>query len=45
LEATLAGVSLDKVEQAIARFYEQQAIESPGVMPGDLAQALAFGQA
>jgi lipoate-protein ligase A len=41
LEAALAGVTLNRVEQAIAGFYAAEGIESPGVTPADLAKALA----
>ena len=40
LEAALAGVRIDKAEQAIARFYDQHRVESPGVTPADFARAL-----
>lgn len=41
LERTLAGVLPGEVEAVIARFYEAQGIESPGVTPADLARVLA----
>jgi lipoate-protein ligase A len=40
LEAALAGVRVDKAEQAVARFYDQHRVESPGVTPGDFARVL-----
>jgi hypothetical protein len=40
LEAALAGVPVEEVAQAVARFYEEHAIESPGVTPADVAQVL-----
>jgi lipoate-protein ligase A len=40
LEASLVGVPVEKVEQAIARFYAEHGVESPGVTPADLAQVL-----
>ena len=40
LEAALAGVPVEGVAQAVARFYEEHAIESPGVTPADVAQVL-----
>jgi lipoate-protein ligase A len=40
LEATLVGVVPNGVEEAIARFYVQNGIESPGVTPADLARVL-----
>ncbi len=43
LEAALVGVPLEGVEQAIARFYAQNGVESPGVTPADLAQVLQGG--
>jgi lipoate---protein ligase len=42
LESALVGVRAEEVEAAIGRFYEQYAIESPGVAPSDLAQVLAW---
>ena len=42
LEEALVGVEMEKVEEAIARFYHQNAIESPGLRPADLARALLF---
>ena len=41
LEAALAGVQLENVEQTIAKFYEEHNIESPGVTPADFAQVLS----
>jgi hypothetical protein len=41
LAEALIGVPVAEVEPAIARFYEEQGIESPGVTPADFAQALA----
>ncbi|HEY72691.1 MAG TPA: lipoate--protein ligase family protein [Thermoflexia bacterium] len=41
LEAALAGVPVGKVEQTVARFYEEHNIESPGVTPADFVQVLA----
>jgi lipoate---protein ligase len=40
LEAALAGVRVDEVEQVIARFYAEHGIQSPGVTPADLARVL-----
>jgi lipoate-protein ligase A len=40
LEATLADVPIEEVEQTIARFYEEHDIKSPGVTPVDFAQAV-----
>ncbi|MDH7487464.1 MAG: lipoate--protein ligase [Anaerolineae bacterium] len=40
LEAALVGVPEAEAEAAIARFYEEQAIESPGVTPADFARVL-----
>jgi lipoate-protein ligase A len=40
LEASLVGVPTGEVEQAIARFYAEHGVESPGVTPADLAQVL-----
>lgn len=40
LEAALVGVRLDETEPAIARFYAEQGVESPGVTPADFAQVL-----
>jgi lipoate-protein ligase A len=40
LEATLAGVPLEEMESTIARFYEENRVESPGVTPADLVQAM-----
>ena len=41
LETSLTGVPETDVEAAIARFYEQHGIESPGVTPADFARAVA----
>jgi lipoate-protein ligase A len=41
LETTLNDVALEDVEQTIAAFYSAESIESPGVSPSDLAQALS----
>ena len=41
LELVLTGVALEEKEQTIAAFYAAEGIESPGVTPADLAQALA----
>ena len=41
LESALLGVPEGEAGEAIARFYEEQGIESPGVTPADLAQVLA----
>jgi lipoate-protein ligase A len=40
LEAALAGVRVEEVEQAITQFYEEHDIESPGVTPADFAQVI-----
>jgi lipoate---protein ligase len=40
LETALEGTPVEEVEQAIARFYEEHGIESPGVTPADFAQAI-----
>jgi lipoate---protein ligase len=40
LEAALVGLRAEETEAAISRFYEQYAIESPGVAPSDLARVL-----
>ncbi len=40
LEVSLVGVPVGEVEQAIARFYAEHGVESPGVTPADLAQVL-----
>ncbi|MGQ9627914.1 MAG: lipoate--protein ligase [Anaerolineae bacterium] len=40
LEEALAGVALEKVEEAIAEFYRLHRIESPGLSPADFAQAI-----
>lgn len=39
LEATLANVPIEEVEQTIANFYDGHDIQSPGVTPMDFAQA------
>jgi lipoate-protein ligase A len=41
LETALAGVRVEEVEQAIARFYATHGIESPGVTPADVARVLS----
>jgi lipoate-protein ligase A len=40
LEAALAGVRVEEVEQAITQFYEEHGIESPGVTPADFVQVI-----
>jgi len=40
LEAALVGVGVEEVEQAIARFYEEHSIESPGVTPADFVRVI-----
>jgi len=40
LEAALVGVPVTDVEAAVARFYAEHGIESPGVSPADFAQVL-----
>jgi lipoate-protein ligase A len=43
LEMALVGVPVEEdqeVEQTVARFYEEHAIESPGVTPADFAQVV-----
>jgi lipoate-protein ligase A len=40
LEEALVGVEIENVEEAIARFYDQNAIESPGLQPADLTRVL-----
>lgn len=40
MEKALIGVSLTQVKQAIQRFYDEHAIQSPGVTPADFAAAL-----
>ena len=42
LEAALGGNAAEEVEPEIARFYDQNGIESPGVTPADLAQVLSW---
>jgi lipoate-protein ligase A len=42
LERALVGVKEGEVEEAIVRFYEENAIESPGVGPTDWAQAITI---
>lgn len=41
LEAALVGVAPKDAEGAIARFYAEHDVESPGVAPSDLAQVLS----
>lgn len=41
LEAALVGVQQNEAEAAVARYYEAEAIESPGVTPADFARVLA----
>jgi hypothetical protein len=43
LERTLENVPVDAtfINQVVAKFYEQKAIESPGVVPSDFGQILA----
>jgi lipoate-protein ligase A len=41
LESALEGTPVEDVERAVARFYEEHDIESPGVTPADVAQLLA----
>jgi len=40
LETALGGTPIEEVEPAIAWFYEEHNIESPGVTPADFAQAI-----
>lgn len=40
MEAALVGVPVGEAEQAIARFYEEHGIESPGVTPADFARVV-----
>jgi lipoate-protein ligase A len=40
METVLAGVSVEEAEQAIAEFYAEHDIESPGVTPADFAQVI-----
>ncbi len=40
LETALAGVSVEEAGQAIAKFYAEHGIESPGVTPADFAQVV-----
>ena len=40
MEKALEGTPLAEVEEAIARFYQAQAVESPGVQPADFARVL-----
>jgi lipoate-protein ligase A len=40
LEAALAGVPVEDVERAVARFYAEKGIESPGVTPQDFARVI-----
>jgi len=41
LEASLAGVALERVEETIASLYAEHRVESPGVTPADFAQVLS----
>jgi lipoate-protein ligase A len=41
LEAALVGVPVGEVEPVIARFYEEQLIETPGVTAADFAQVIS----
>lgn len=41
LEAALAGVQVSKVEAAVARFYAQHDVQSPGVTPADFGRVLS----
>ena len=43
LEAALIGIPLEEVEAAIARFYAEHGVESPGVTAADFAHALVGG--
>jgi lipoate-protein ligase A len=45
LEAALAGVRLEEVEDTISGFYAEHGIESPGVEPVDFAKALGASKA
>jgi lipoate-protein ligase A len=40
LEAALVGVPVGEVEQAVARFYEEYLVETPGVTAADFAQVI-----
>jgi len=40
LEAALVGRRVEEVEQAIARFYGEHGVESPGMTPADFAQVV-----
>jgi lipoate-protein ligase A len=40
METALAGVSVGEAEQAIAEFYAEHGVESPGVTPADFAQVI-----
>jgi len=40
LEAALVGVRAEEVKPAVARFYEEHSIESPGVTPADFARVV-----
>jgi len=40
LETVLVGVRVEEVELAVARFYEEHGIESPGVTPADFARVM-----
>jgi lipoate-protein ligase A len=41
LEAALKGVRVEDAAQAVARFYGEHSVVSPGVTPEDFAQVLA----
>lgn len=41
LEAALVGVRLDEAEGAIARFYHEHGIQSPGITPADFVRVLS----
>jgi lipoate-protein ligase A len=41
LEEALSRVKLDEVESTIARFYQAEGIESPGIAPADFAKVIA----
>lgn len=43
LQARLAGVPLDEAEEAVAAFYREEGVESPGVTPKDWAVVLQAG--
>ena len=40
LEAALVGVRAEEVKPAVARFYEEHSIESPGITPADFARVV-----